>query len=221
MAYNVKNIIIGAAAVFISTQDSTVVGWPTGAALPVLTAAATAVNTNPAGAVWLGADTTNAVYRHAGFTTNGVEVAYQPAYGDVVVDQLLDSAKLFKQSMRVNVNTSFAEATLTNLLVVWGQQSASLNIGGGTADDELGFAGGSLGDEPVERSVVFVGPAPRSATGVKRERLYLARRALSVEASNHMLARDNPTLVPVSFRLLPDPTYTGKEYGFIRDRNVA
>lgn len=223
MAYNVKNIIIGAAAVFISTQDSTNALWPAGAALPTLTAATSSVTTVAGtGVVYLGNDTTNANWRHAGFTTDGIEVAYQPDYGDVAVDQLLDSAKLFKQGMRVMVNTTFAEATLLNLLVVWGQQAATLNDPGGTADAELGFAAGSLGDEPVERALVFVGPAPRNLTGsVKRERLYLARRALSVESSSHSLARADATTVPVSFRLLPDPTYTGKEYGIVRDRNIA
>lgn len=222
MAYTIKNIIIGAASVFVSTQDSTNALWPAGATLPTITAAASAVSTNAAGVVWLGSDTTNALFRHVGFTTDGVEVAYNPDYGNVEVDQLLDSAKLFKQSMTISVNTTFAEPTLANLMLTWGQQVSTLSDPGGTADSELGMAAGALGDEPVERALVFIGPAPRNASsGIKRERLYMARRALSVEASSHSLARADSTVVPVSFRLLPDPTYTGKEYGIVRDRNIA
>jgi len=36
------------------------------------------------------------IFRHTGFTTEGLEVSYEPDYGEVEVDQLLDSAKLFK-----------------------------------------------------------------------------------------------------------------------------
>jgi hypothetical protein len=48
---------------------------------------------------------------------NGLELVFQPDFGEVQVDQLLDVAKLYKQGMQVNLNTAFAEATLENLLV--------------------------------------------------------------------------------------------------------
>lgn len=212
MAYSVKNLIVGAAALFVSVQDSVSGTLPT--ALPTFAANTTAVTGGANGAVNLGNDTGTA-WRHAGFTTDGIELSYEPDYGEIAVDQLLDSAKLFKQGMRVSVNTTFSEATLENLVVVWGQQAASLN------GDELGIAAGALGDEPVERSLVFVGPAPRDATNKKRERVYWIRRALSVESSSHTLARSDSTVFPVSFRCLPDPAFTGKEYGTALDRNVS
>lgn len=224
MAYAVKNIIVGAAALYVSALDSTQAAFYTGGggvavALPTLTASTTAV---PALEAATGATVTS--WKAAGFTTNGIEVSYEPDYGDIAVDQLLDSAKLFKQGMRVMVNTSFAEATLENLLIVWGQQTASLAAAvapDATGGQELGIAAGGLGDEPVERSVVFVGPAPRvTGTNKKRERLYQVRRALSVESTTHTLARSDSTVLPVSFRVLPDPSFTGKEYGIIRDRQI-
>jgi len=218
MAYSVKNIIVGAAALYVSVKDSTDstfygANGNVAVSLPALTA-----NT-PAGPV-LEADTTN--WRHLGFTTDGVEFSYEPDFGEVNVDQLLDAAKLFKQGMSATVNTSLAEATLTNLILAWGQKNSSL--GAATAPDttgqELGIASGALLDEPVERSLVFVGPAPRSATNKRMERLYHVRRALNVESSAHSLAKTDATTVPIALRLLPDPYYTGKEYGIIRDRQI-
>ena len=85
----------------------------------------------------------------------------------------------------------------------------------------MGIAAGALGDEPVERSLVAVGPGPRTAANAKRERLYHARRVLSVESTSLALRRSEATVFPVSFRLLPDPNAAaGQEYGIIRDRTV-
>lgn len=211
MAYQVRNIIIGAAALYVSASDSTVANWNGGPALPSATslAAGTSYSTTFDG---------TPAWRHAGFTTEGLELSYEPDYGDVEVDQLLDSAKLFKQSMRVALNTTMVEASLENLLMVWAQGSATLTSTTSTAD--LGIAAGALGDEPVERALAAVGPAPRTSAGAKRERVYHARRVLSVESSAHALRRNEATTFPVSFRLLPDPAFTGSEYGIIRDRNL-
>ncbi len=208
MTYSVRNIIIGAAALYISAKDSTT--WTSAPALPAAPTAGNSFTTA------LDAATTD--WRHIGFTSEGLEVSYEPDYGEVEVDQLLDAAKLFKQSMKVMVNTTFTEATLENLLVVWGQQSDTL--ASTTSDATLGIAAGALGDEPTERSFVAVGPAPKTAAGAKRERLYHARRVLSVESTAHSVKRNEATVFPVSFRLLPDPNYAKQEYGLIRDRNV-
>lgn len=209
MAYQVRNIIIGAAALYLSTADSLSGGWAGGPALPASPGAglsfATALEAAPA-------------WRHGGFTTEGLEISYEPDYGDVEVDQLLDSAKLFKQAMRVTLNTTMVEATLENLLMVWAQGSSTLTSTTSTTD--LGIAAGALGDEPVERALVAVGPGPRTAAGLKRERVYHARRVLSVESSAHALRRNESTTFPVSFRLLPDPNFVNAEYGLIRDRNL-
>lgn len=207
MTYQVKNIIIGAAAVYLSAEDST--EWTSAPTLPTVSGTGSMTPALDSDADW----------KHTGFTSEGVEVSYEPDYGEVEVDQLLDSAKLFKQSMKVMVNTTFSEATLENLLIVWGQQNTTLTSGAN--DKTLGIAAGALGDEPTERSVAFVGPAPRAAAGTKRERVYHVRRALSIESSSHSLKRNEATVFPVSFRLLPDPTFSGQEYGVIKDRNVA
>lgn len=209
MTYQVRNIIIGAAALYISVKDSTDPTWNGGPALPAATS----------GQSFTTALDGSTDFKHTGFTTEGLEISYEPDYGEVEVDQLLDSAKLFKQAMKVMVNTTLSEATLENLLVVWGQQTATLTSTSSTND--LGIAGGALGDEPTERALVAVGPGPKTAAGVKRERIYHGRRVLSVETTAHSLKRNEATVFPVSFRLLPDPNFASAEYGIIRDRNLS
>lgn len=209
MTYQVRNIIVGAAALYVSAKDSSDPTWGSGPSLPAAPAAGSSYTTT------LEPSTD---WRSVGFTTQGLEISYQPNYGDIQVDQLLDSARLFKQEMKVEVMTSFAEATLENLLVVWGQQTSTL--ASTTSDSTLGLAAGSLGDAPVERAIVAVGPGPTTAAGAKRERLYQARRVLSVAQSNFAVRRNEHTVFPVTFRLLPDPNFSGSEYGIVRDRNV-
>jgi len=218
MAYESRNIIVGAAAVYLSEDDSTETDWNT-VALPARVANTTYTTALDNSADW----------RNTGYTSEGVEFAYTPDYGEVEVDQLLDAAKLFKQKMSATVKTTFAEATLENLLVVWAQGGASLKADSGSdfdgdtltaGESVLGVEAGALGIEPVERQIVFVGNSPRTAdTNKKRERVYHVRRALSVEATTHSLKRNEATLFPVTFRLLP-ANVSGAEYGTIRDRVI-
>lgn len=237
-----RNIIIGAAAVYLSTTDSLGAGWSS-VSLPA----------SVSGTPFTGSlDADSANWRSTGYTSDGVEFAYTPDYGEVEVDQLLDAAKLFKQKMTATVKTTFAEATLENLMVVWAQGASSRRRYGAAPINEtdltgvvrdvtkdfegvsvpkqeevLGIEAGALGIEPVERQIVFVGNSPRTYNpstpaedNKKRERIYHVRRALSVEATTHSLKRNEATLFPVTFRLLPS-TVSGAEYGTIRDRVIT
>ena len=49
----------------------------------------------------------NADYTNVGYTSNGLELQFQPDFGEVSVDQVLDVAKLYKQGMQVNMATAF------------------------------------------------------------------------------------------------------------------
>ena len=163
-------------------------------------------------------------YRNVGYTNNGLQVTYNPSYGSVTVDQLLDTAKLFKESMEVMIATEMAEGTLENVLAVFGQRSTTLASSGTglTATDKLGLAGGALGEAPTERQLIAVGQAPTSEA-TATERVYYARRVLSVQQSQFSLARNAASTFPVTFRLLPsgDSANAGQEYGFIVDRVLA
>ena len=209
MANDVRNIIVGAADVYISKAD-------TKAAVPALTAGVSASTTLAA----------SSDYKGSGLTTGGVELSYAPNYGEVTVDQLLDAARLFKQSMQVMVRTTLAEGTLANMNLAFGQAASKLIAA--TSSTTLNVGGGALGEAPVERTVVFVGQAPYAfgTSGTdgsgKKERVYVARRVVQMSTVAHSLRRDGATEFPVEFRCLPDTDITdGSEYGKIIDRVLA
>jgi hypothetical protein len=177
----------------------------------------------------LNADATNK-FRNVGYTNNGLQITYNPSYGSVTVDQLLDTAKLFKESMEVMIATEMAEGTLENILAVFGQGTSTLSNSGtaAAAKSTLGLEAGALGAAPNERQLVAVGAAPQGGTaasdgtlGLIAERVYYARRVLSVQQSQFSLARNAASTFPVTFRLLPDGIKVGQEYGLIIDRIIS
>lgn len=166
----------------------------------------------------------NVAFRNVGYTSNGLELQFQPDFGEVSVDQILDVAKLYKQGMRVNLNTTFAEATLENLLFAIAGQDTDLSTGGvGTAfasQSVLDLSAGDIGECPVERGLIAVGPGTGDcALGSAIERIYVAYRALSIESVTVSAKRDEATMFEVSFRLLPEDA-TGS-YGKIVDRTIS
>ena len=237
MATNTKNVIVGAADIFLSTA--------TGDAR-VNTEASDLATLLPSGQSARTGLLASTDYREVGFTSTGLEISYEPVYGEVMVDQLLDAARLFKQTLKVMMKTELVEATLENLQVSWGQMdtyyvnktgsaitaSPALDStkvqAGDSLENTLALAAGALGDAPVERVLIAVGNAPGTINGdasksAKRnkERVYVARRVVSIDTTAHGLKRDSATVFPVNFRCLPDDrksSYAGSEYGVVIDR---
>ena len=228
MAFNsAKNILVGASPLYVTRRDSTTSGYATEVensepgvlrtatsgkknGVPAFSASASYRTTLDA--AQSGADNS---YRNVGFTNNGLQISYNPTYDSVTVDQLLDTAKLFKSAMEVMIMTEMSEGTLENILVVFGQGSSTLT--GSAGSEVLGLEAGALGVQPTERQLIAVGQAPTEVSTYS-ERIYYARRVLSVQQSQFTLARNTPTTFPVTFRLLPDSNYAGAEYGKIIDR---
>ena len=226
---NARNILVGASPLFLTVEDSTVSGYiedmeagsanagtasrntkvPAFSASESYTTTLNAVETTPG--------VNGAAYRNVGYTNNGLQITYNPTYDSVTVDQLLDTAKLFKSAMEVMIATEMSEGTLENVLVVFGQKAATLNAG------TLGLEAGALGAAPTERQLIAVGQAPTTAANANTERVYYARRVLSVQQSQFSLSRSTPTTFPVTFRLLPSgsSSYVGSEYGKIIDRVIT
>ena len=204
------NIIVGAAALFTFEQ-----GELTDADLPDLAGVDAAVSARES----LSNDT---AFRNVGYTSNGLEIQFQPDFGEVQVDQILDVAKLYKQGMQVNLNTSFAESTLENLLfALAGKDSdvSSPSTGPFAGENVLNLSAGDIGECPVERGLVAVGPGTGDcALGSAIERIYVAYRALSIESVTVSAKRDEATMFEVSFRLLPNDNGS---YGKIVDRTIT
>jgi hypothetical protein len=190
--YKTYQVIVGAAQLWYGADD---------AEPPAAVEGADYVTTLNADSDWT----------HAGWTQEGVEVAYEADYGEVEVDQLKSPVRYFNQGLTVTLNTNLAEATLQNLALAWGAP----NVTGDT------FNIADPSDSPVERRLLVVGPAPRK-TGAQvdeaRQRIYTAWKCISMEGSTHALRRTEATVFPVSFRLMPDASKAGNEYGTIVDR---
>lgn len=203
---NKKNILVGAAAVFLGPAASTIDLSTVTRATWVNAAGANANEPTPTSVVALG-------WKNVGYTQDGFEIASDPSYGEVEVDQLLDAPVIFKDGMGFSISTTFAEATLYNLMVAWGQQTSTLTS---TAQEQrLTLQGGALGDAPVERGLIAIGNSPKAAVdGAYRERVYHAYNVLSVEGSGITQARAEATVVPVTFRAMPNDN---GDYGVIRD----
>ena len=208
MAYsrgNSNNIIVGAASFFIAdtTLDSTT--------LPAFDSVESYRETL----------SNELDFTNVGYTMNGLEIQFQPDFGEVQVDQILDVAKLFKQGMQVNLATAFAEATLENLLIALAYKDELLTGSKGTsAGLSLDLSSGELGECPVERGIVAVGPGTGDcAASDSIERVYAAYRALSIENVTVSAKRDEASMFEVSFRLLPEDT--SGSYGKIIDRTFT
>ena len=200
------NIIVGAAAFFMA--DTTLVPTVT----PAFSGSASYRET-------LSSDAT---YDNVGYTTNGLEMQFQPDFGEVQVDQILDVAKLYKQGMQVNLATAFAEATLENLLLALAGNNDDLAASGKltSAGQTLNLSAGDIGECPVERGIVAVGPGTGDcADSPYIERIYAAYRALSIENVTVSAKRDEASMFEVSFRLLPEDA--SGSYGKIVDRTWA
>jgi hypothetical protein len=158
----------------------------------------------------------DADFRNVGYTMNGLEIVFQPDFGEVQVDQVLDVAKLYKQGMQVNLNTTFAESTLENLLFAVAGKDADLTTVAG--NPTMNLSAGDIGECPVERGLVAVGPGTGDcAISDQIERVYVAYRALSIESVTVGAKRDEATMFEVSFRLLPNDDAS---YGKIVDRTI-
>ena len=243
------NIIVGAAALFV-TKDSAALA---ATSLPGFVDGESYKETLAL------RETTR--FRNVGYTNNGLEIAFAPDFGEVMVDQLLDTAKIFKQGMKVTLKTTLAEATLENLLLAVAGKTSDfgvLNVGtfadtailiNPTAAQTTSTAGistaalttvqtatlstntflnltsGDLGDYPIERGIIAVGPGLATATANsvagadtlsnQSERVYVAYRAVSIDSVTVSAKRDAATSFEVSFRLLPD---NNGAYGKIVDR---
>ena len=218
---NSNQIIVGAAQLFVSKSgpleyNSAISNYAFSGAsvagIPAFVSGTEYANT---------VESASASWRNVGYTMNGLEVQFQPDFGEVQVDQLLDVAKLYKQGMQVSMVTAFAEATLENLVVAIATSDSNYDSTTVAGQDVLNVTAGELGDVPVERALIAVGPGsgdPTATGAAKVERVYVGHRVLSIENVTVSAKRDEPSMYEVTFRLLPA---SNGSYGKIVDRVVG
>jgi hypothetical protein len=215
MAYtrgNSKQIIVGAAALFVA--DDSLDYFDSVSGYRFSSASATGVPAFSSGVDFKTTMSACSAFTNVGYTMNGLELQFQPDFGEVQVDQLLDVARLYKQGMSVSLVTAFAEATLDNLITAIAAKEADKTTDASTETLEL--KSGDIGDVPVERALVAVGPGTGDPN-ITKERVYVANRALSIENVSVSAKRDTPSMFEVTFRLL---SASNGSYGKIVDRTV-
>lgn len=156
-------------------------------------------------------------YVDVGATQDGAEIAWEPDMVDIEIDQFGDAARVIVSKVKVSVKTKLAEATLENLALAWNLQTTG-------AESELSYTASTktmrMGIQsvyPVERGLKIVGLAPGTTGTVTKNRTYTCPRVMQYSSSSHTLKRAENIAFPVDFRILPDPTVTGSEYGTIVD----
>jgi hypothetical protein len=159
------------------------------------------------------AATGDATAVNVGATQDGVEIAWEPEMVDIEVDQFGDAARVVNSKIKVSVKTKLAEGTLSNMILAWNYGTNKLATGSTLATLSIGI-------QPVypeERFIKIVGTAPGTTAAAEKDRVYRCNRCIQYSSSSHMLQRAENTAFPVDFRILPDPTKTGAEYGTIVD----
>ena len=206
-----KKIIVGAAALFVA-DDS--LEYFDGVGYRFSSASTTGVPALSGATDFKTVMSACTAFTNVGYTMNGLELQFQPDFGEVQFDQLLDVARMYKQGMSVSLVTAFAEATLDNLVTAIAAKETDITTSGSTTTLEL--LSGDIGDVPVERALVAVGPGTGDPQ-VTKERVYVANRALSIENVTVSAKRDEPSMFEVTFRLL---SASNGSYGKIVDRTL-
>jgi len=140
-----------------------------------------------------------------GYTQNGVTLEMN---ADIEVVESVSSeataVKAIKRNEKFFVVTNLAEATLENLKIAWGIDTA-------IAANTLHFGGDST---VPEHTLVVTG----EASGSKTTRTVTFYKAISIEYSGTTYKKDDIVYIPVRFRILLDKSKdAGKQLGSIVD----
>lgn len=142
-----------------------------------------------------------------GYTSGGVTLVMTTDKMDKEVDQSYAPVGIHKIKESFEVRTSLAEASLENLKLVW-EQTQSIISGTGTRTLSWG-----MNPDVTEHSLEFRGKSPEGF-----DRVFKVHKAVVWEVGEMAHQKDALTLIPVTFRVLPDVTLAaGKEYGSIVD----
>jgi hypothetical protein len=148
-----------------------------------------------------------------GATQDGAAISWEPDMVDIEIDQFGDAARVVTAKIKVHVKTKLAEGTLDNLVTVWNYPTSKLTSGAGVKTLNLGLQT----VYPTEHTLILTGNAPGTTASVTKTRTYTCGRVISYSSSEHTMKRSDNISFPVDFRILPDPSQTGKEYGTIVD----
>jgi hypothetical protein len=157
--------------------------------------------------VIIGVGSLNVDGTSVGYTAGGVSITQKADRMDKEVDQSYAPVGIHKVKESFELKTSLAEATLANLKLVW-EQLESVSEASPTRTLSWG-----MNPDCVEHTLVFKGKSPEGY-----DRTFTVLKAVVWDAGEVNHQKDKVTVIPVTFRILPDVTKAaGKEYGSIVD----
>jgi hypothetical protein len=145
-----------------------------------------------------------------GYTSGGVVLTAKAERVDKEVDQSYAPIGIMKVRESFGVQTNLAEATLENLKLVWEQTSSISTVVGPPAKRTLKWG---MNSSVIEHTLEFKGKSPDGL-----DRTFSVYKAVVMEVGDMAHQKDKITLIPVTFRVLPDVDKpSGEEYGTIED----
>jgi len=145
-----------------------------------------------------------------GYTSGGVTITQKVDRIDKEVDQSYAPVGIHKVKESFELKTNLAEATLANLKLVWEQSEAVSEV---SPARTLSWG---MNEDTVEHTMIFKGKSPEGF-----DRTFTVLKAVVWEAGELNHQKNGITVIPVTFRILPDTTKAaGKEYGSIVDQMV-
>lgn len=142
-----------------------------------------------------------------GYTSGGVMLVMTADRMDKEVDQSYAPVGIHKVRESFEVRTNLAEATLDNLKLVWEQTEEVVE-----ASPTRTLSWG-MNPNVIEHTLEFKGKSPEGY-----DRTYTIYKAVVWEVGQMTHQKNALTVIPVTFRILPDVNLTaGKEYGKIVD----
>jgi len=145
-----------------------------------------------------------------GYTSGGVQLLHTSDKMEKEVDQSYAPIGIHKVKETFSIKTNLAEATLDNLKMVWEQTEEVVE---NSPSRTLSWG---MNQDVVEHTLIFKGKSPEGY-----DRTFSVYKAVVWESGDIDHAKDKLTLIPITFRILPDVTKAaGKEYGTIVDQMV-
>jgi len=162
------------------------------------------------GNVLVGISTLKVDGSSVGYTSGGVILTASADKIDKEVDQSYAPIGIMKVKESFGVKTNLAEVTLENLKIVWEQTSAITTLGGPPATRTLKWG---MNQSVIEHTLEFKGKSPQGY-----DRTFSVYKAVVMESGDISHTKDAMSLIPVTFRVLPDVAKpAGEEYGTIID----
>jgi hypothetical protein len=142
-----------------------------------------------------------------GYTSGGVTVVKNEDKLEKEVDQSFSPVGIHKVKETYEVRTNLAEATLANLKIVW---DLSQSVVESSPTRTLSWG---INTSVTEHALEFKGKSPEGY-----DRTFTCHKAVVWEVGDVVHAKDNMTVFPVTFRVIPDTSLSaGLEYGAIVD----